>query len=152
MIAFSYSRHCFTAIQTLFSLLRLNADLGARQMRALAEMEHSGLVPLLMQDQAEDLARMHSLFSRVEGGSELLRSSMVRAAWTVASFFCVLICAHMRPGLLMGLPRTSDVAVLPGYGMTIVEDYSGMLGVILAFVAFVGALAACGDVLRQDRL
>lgn len=83
MVAFSYSRHCLLPSKH-FSLLWLDADPGARQMRALAEMEHSGLVPLLMQDQAEDLARMHSLFSRVEGGSELLRSSMVRAVWTVA--------------------------------------------------------------------
>lgn len=56
-------------------------------MRALAEMEHSGLVPLLVQDRAEDLARMHALFSRVEGGSELLRAGMVRPArlhlWSV---------------------------------------------------------------------
>ncbi len=48
-------------------------------MRALAEMDGSGLVPLLVQDQAADLARMHALFGRVEGGSELLRAGMVRA-------------------------------------------------------------------------
>ena len=53
---------------------------GAAQMRALAEMENSGLVPLLMADRAEDLARMHALFARVEGGSELLRAGMVRSA------------------------------------------------------------------------
>ena len=51
---------------------------GAAQMRALAEMENSGLVPLLMADRAEDLARMHALFARVDGGSELLRAGMVR--------------------------------------------------------------------------
>ena len=51
---------------------------GAAQMRALAEMENSGLVPLLMADRAEDLARMHALFARVEGGCELLRAGMVR--------------------------------------------------------------------------
>jgi len=50
------------------------------QMRALAEMDGSGLVPLLVQDQAADLARMHALFARVEGGAELLRAGMVRAA------------------------------------------------------------------------
>lgn len=42
-------------------------------------MENSGLVPLLMADRAEDLARMHALFARVEGGSELLRAGMVRS-------------------------------------------------------------------------
>ena len=47
-------------------------------MRALAEMENSGLVPLLMADRTEDLARMHALFARVDGGSELLRAGMVR--------------------------------------------------------------------------
>lgn len=52
----------------------------------------------------------------------------------------------------MWLPRTSDVAVLPGDNTKLVAGYNGMLDAILAFVAFVGALAACGDVVRQDRL
>ncbi|KAK9837407.1 hypothetical protein WJX81_000098 [Elliptochloris bilobata] len=54
----------------------VETELIQKQMRALAEMENSGLVPLLMADRAEDLARMHTLFARVEGGSELLRASM----------------------------------------------------------------------------
>lgn len=45
----------------------------ARQMRALADMENSGAVPLLQQDSYEPLARMYALFKRVEGGLELLR-------------------------------------------------------------------------------
>jgi cullin 3 len=36
--------------------------LGWPQMKALVEMEGSGLVPLLMDDKYEDLARMYSLF------------------------------------------------------------------------------------------
>jgi hypothetical protein len=32
------------------------------QMKALVEMEGSGLVPLLMDDKYEDLGRMYSLF------------------------------------------------------------------------------------------
>jgi hypothetical protein len=46
------------------------------QMRALAEMENSGLVPLLQQDRYEDLARMYALFKRVEGGLDLMRAMM----------------------------------------------------------------------------
>ncbi len=45
-------------------------------MRPLVEMERSGLVPLLQQDQHEDLARMHKLFSRVQGGHDLIRTMM----------------------------------------------------------------------------
>ena len=46
------------------------------QMNALVEMENSGLVPLLVGDQYEDLGRMYSLFRRVDGGLDLLRSVM----------------------------------------------------------------------------
>ncbi len=46
------------------------------QMTALVEMENSGLVPLLVGDQYEDLARMYALFRRVDGGLDLLRSVM----------------------------------------------------------------------------
>ena len=43
------------------------------QKRALAEMEQSGLIPLVQQDKLEDLGRMHALFRRVDGGAELMR-------------------------------------------------------------------------------
>lgn len=43
------------------------------QMRALAEMENSGLVPLLEGDKYSDLQRMYLLFKRVEGGLDLIR-------------------------------------------------------------------------------
>eukprot|EP00882_Tetradesmus_deserticola_P002834 GHRQ01003012.1.p1 GENE.GHRQ01003012.1~~GHRQ01003012.1.p1 ORF type:complete len:735 (+),score=416.28 GHRQ01003012.1:173-2206(+) len=46
------------------------------QMKALVEMEGSGLVPLLMDDKYEDLGRMYSLFKRVDDGLALLRSVM----------------------------------------------------------------------------
>ena len=46
------------------------------QMTALVEMENSGLVPLLVGDGYEDLARMYALFRRVDGGLDLLRSVM----------------------------------------------------------------------------
>lgn len=45
-------------------------------MRALAEMESSGLVPLLQGDNYEDLGRMYSLFRRVEGALDLVRNMM----------------------------------------------------------------------------
>lgn len=44
------------------------------QMRALVDMEGSGLVPMLQQDKYEDLGRMYTLFRRVEGGLDLMRS------------------------------------------------------------------------------
>lgn len=43
-------------------------------MKALVEMEGSGLVPLLTDSAYEDLGRMYSLFKRVDGGLALLRS------------------------------------------------------------------------------
>ena len=43
-------------------------------MRALVDMEGSGLVPMLQQDKYEDLGRMYTLFRRVEGGLDLMRS------------------------------------------------------------------------------
>ncbi len=46
------------------------------QMRALAEMENSGVVPLLEGDKYEDLQRMYMLFKRVEGGLDLLRGML----------------------------------------------------------------------------
>ena len=45
-------------------------------MTALVEMENSGLVPLLVGDGYEDLARMYALFRRADGGLDLLRSVM----------------------------------------------------------------------------
>ncbi|BDA49097.1 Cullin-3 [Coccomyxa sp. Obi] len=49
-------------------------ELFKKQMRALVDMEGSGLVPMLQQDKYEDLGRMYSLFRRVEGGLDLMRS------------------------------------------------------------------------------
>lgn len=46
------------------------------QMRALVEMENSGLVVLLEQDQYDDLARMYSLFKRLDDGLGLIRKMM----------------------------------------------------------------------------
>jgi hypothetical protein len=46
----------------LLLLLLLCAMCSLLQMKALVEMEGSGLVPLLMDDKYEDLARMYSLF------------------------------------------------------------------------------------------
>ena len=45
-------------------------------MRALVEMEHSGLIPMLRDDKYEGLARMYHLFRRVEGGAQLIRTVM----------------------------------------------------------------------------
>lgn len=44
--------------------------------RALAEMEGSGLVPLLRDDRHDDLGRMFLLFRRVDGGLALLRAGL----------------------------------------------------------------------------
>ncbi len=41
-------------------------NLAGAQMRALVEMEESGLVPMLVGDRYEDLGRMYSLFRRVD--------------------------------------------------------------------------------------
>ena len=48
------------------------------QMQGLAEMEQSGMVPLLLQDEYEDLSRMYNLFRRVSGGQELMCNIMGR--------------------------------------------------------------------------
>ena len=48
----------------------------AMQMRALVEMDNSGLVVLLEQDQYDDLARMYSLFKRLDDGLNLIRKIM----------------------------------------------------------------------------
>lgn len=45
-------------------------------MRALAEMENSGLVPLLQHDKYEDINRMYVLFKRVDKGLDLMRSML----------------------------------------------------------------------------
>ena len=46
------------------------------QMRALVEMESSGLVAMLTGDAVEDLGRLYALFRRADGGLDLLRSVM----------------------------------------------------------------------------
>lgn len=45
-------------------------------MRALVEMDNSGLVVLLEQDQYDDLGRMYSLFKRLDDGLGLIRKMM----------------------------------------------------------------------------
>lgn len=45
-------------------------------MDQLANMEGSGLIPLLVDSKYEDLGRMYALFRRVEGGLDLLRKMM----------------------------------------------------------------------------
>jgi len=61
-----------TFMQTSFS----GHLLFGLQMRALAEMENSGVVSLLEGDKYEDLQRMYLLFKRVDGGLDLARSML----------------------------------------------------------------------------
>ena len=49
---------------------------AALEMRALVEMDNSGLIVLLEQDQYDDLARMYSLFKRVDDGLNMIRKIM----------------------------------------------------------------------------
>ena len=45
-------------------------------MATLVEMENTGEVALLQDDMFEDLERMYSLFSKVEGGLDLVKDTM----------------------------------------------------------------------------
>lgn len=45
-------------------------------MRALVDMENSGEVALLKDDKYEDLQRMYTLFSQVQGGLALVKEEM----------------------------------------------------------------------------
>merc|ERR1712108_36214 len=45
-------------------------------MNELVQKEDSGLIPLLRDDQVEDLSRMYRLFGRVSGGLDLMREMM----------------------------------------------------------------------------
>lgn len=45
-------------------------------MERLANMEGSGLIPLLADGKYEDLGRMYALFKRVDEGLDLLRKMM----------------------------------------------------------------------------
>ncbi|KAK9835086.1 hypothetical protein WJX84_008857, partial [Apatococcus fuscideae] len=54
----------------------VETELILNQMRPLVEMENSGLVALLQLDQNDDLQRMHTLFRRVPGGHDLIRTLM----------------------------------------------------------------------------
>eukprot|EP00884_Botryococcus_braunii_P000722 jgi/Botrbrau1/10650/Bobra.53_2s0008.1 len=54
----------------------VETELVQKQMRALVEMENSGLVALLVHDKYEDLGRMYSVFRRVDGGLDLIREVM----------------------------------------------------------------------------
>lgn len=60
----------------LHASLLCHAGVTCLQMKALVEMEGSGLVPLLADDAYEDLGRMYSLFKRVEDGLPLLKLVM----------------------------------------------------------------------------
>ena len=46
------------------------------QMQGLAEMENSGFIPLLQHDKYKDLARMFTLFRRIERGLDFMRGMM----------------------------------------------------------------------------
>ena len=63
----------------------VEGELISRQMRALAEMENSGLVPLMEADKYEDLGRMYELFKRVEGGLDLMRQVRTTCASAACS-------------------------------------------------------------------
>ena len=54
----------------------LEQELIANQMRALIEMEGSGLIPMIDNDRYEDLSRMYLLFRHVQDGLMLLRTAM----------------------------------------------------------------------------
>jgi hypothetical protein len=45
-------------------------------MKALVEMENSGLVVMLTEDKFADMQRMYNLFKRVEGGHALIRDTL----------------------------------------------------------------------------
>ena len=45
-------------------------------MKALVEMENSGLVPMLRDDKFDDLGRMYQLLRKVDGGANLIRGVM----------------------------------------------------------------------------
>lgn len=51
-------------------------ELIAEQMERLANMEGSGLIPLLTDNAYDDLGRMYTLFKRVDKGLDLLRKMM----------------------------------------------------------------------------
>ena len=48
-------------------------EMITHQMRALVDMENSGLVPLMRDDRYDDLLRMFALLKRVDGGAALVR-------------------------------------------------------------------------------
>ena len=58
----------------------LSFTLPCAQMRALVDMEGSGLVAMLAGDKHEDLARMYALFKRVDGGLPLMRQARFAGA------------------------------------------------------------------------
>lgn len=73
-------------------------------MRALVDMESSGLVAMLEGDKYDDLGRMYALLKRVDGGMGLMRQvggarvhACVRACVGIA---CVGVCAFCMRALL----------------------------------------------------
>ncbi len=90
----------------------MEGELVSRQMRALADMENSGVVPMLQQDKYADLARMYGLFRRVEGGLDLLRT--VRHGIPP----CGLLANRGTPHRLRGVPArvTVHACMSPGCG------------------------------------
>ena len=58
----------------------LSFTLPCAQMRALVDMEGSGLVAMLAGDKHEDLARMYALLKRVDGGLPLMRQARFAGA------------------------------------------------------------------------
>jgi len=51
-------------------------EMITNHMNELVQKEDSGLIPLLRDDQVEDLSRMYRLFGRVSGGLDLMREMM----------------------------------------------------------------------------
>ena len=66
--------HLIARLPPPLSTQVVECELVSRQMRALVDMEGSGAVAMLAGDKCADLARMHALFRRVEGGLDLLRT------------------------------------------------------------------------------
>jgi hypothetical protein len=65
---------CNSPLPAPFIALQVvESELIHARMGTLVEMENSGMVCMLQQDQYADLARMFSLFKRVDGGVDLLK-------------------------------------------------------------------------------
>ena len=96
----------------------VETELISRQMRALVDMENSGMVPMLQQDKYEDLYRQYALFKRcgvlkqpqgwcsraggVQAGGWLRARRSTRmwsAWWWVGLCCCCCFCCSVLPWL-----------------------------------------------------